>query len=312
METTTPQARPMSSPAPPRPPTPTSATSEAPPDSPSQPAAGIISLSDPTRCWARLAITADQRKPWHCRPNSPAVNTGTTIAGITTDQRGITRPQGPAPDIGAYERQTAAGTLTTMSYEYLTRQAITFSFTGDASTTFSRSSYTILNQTTNQTLASSIGSFSFDGTGTQATLLLTNLLSDADYHVTSGSIDAGLFRPLRRCEPGSHSGRRRLGRLATNYGQSNRNYSQGNFNYDSIVDVGDLGILATNYGVHLGAGSAAMTTTTTMPITTAQPKASPTAKTAAAAMTVPPSPFSDLELDSDERKRTMVDAIGLA
>jgi hypothetical protein len=36
-------------------------------------------------------------------PGSPAIDSGTEITGITTDQRGITRPQGSAPDIGAFE-----------------------------------------------------------------------------------------------------------------------------------------------------------------------------------------------------------------
>src|SRR5439155_9588745 len=85
--------------------------------------------------------------------SSPVINVGTTISGITADQRGITRPQGLAPDIGSYERQATAATLTSMSYEYLTRQAVTFNFSDDASATFSRSSYTILNRTTNQMLA---------------------------------------------------------------------------------------------------------------------------------------------------------------
>lgn len=37
--------------------------------------------------------------------NSEAVNTGATISSITTDYAGVLRPQGPAWDIGAYERQ---------------------------------------------------------------------------------------------------------------------------------------------------------------------------------------------------------------
>ena len=36
-------------------------------------------------------------------PGSPAIDTGTTISGVTADQRGIARPQGAAPDIGAFE-----------------------------------------------------------------------------------------------------------------------------------------------------------------------------------------------------------------
>jgi hypothetical protein len=39
-----------------------------------------------------------------------------------------------------------------------------------------------------------------------------------------------------------------LGILAANYGQSNASVEQGDFNKDGIVDVGDLGILAANYG----------------------------------------------------------------
>lgn len=39
-----------------------------------------------------------------------------------------------------------------------------------------------------------------------------------------------------------------LGILAANYGGSEKNWSQGDFNNDGKVDVGDLGILAANYG----------------------------------------------------------------
>jgi hypothetical protein len=39
-----------------------------------------------------------------------------------------------------------------------------------------------------------------------------------------------------------------LGILAANYGGSNKNWLQGDFNGDGLVDVGDLGILAANYG----------------------------------------------------------------
>ncbi len=34
---------------------------------------------------------------------SPAVNAGTSLSVVTTDFAGVARPQGPAPDIGAYE-----------------------------------------------------------------------------------------------------------------------------------------------------------------------------------------------------------------
>jgi hypothetical protein len=36
-------------------------------------------------------------------PGSPALDAGVPVAGLTTDQRGVPRPQGRAPDIGAFE-----------------------------------------------------------------------------------------------------------------------------------------------------------------------------------------------------------------
>jgi hypothetical protein len=39
-----------------------------------------------------------------------------------------------------------------------------------------------------------------------------------------------------------------LGILAANYGGTGKTWSQGDFNDDGLVDVGDLGILAANYG----------------------------------------------------------------
>jgi predicted outer membrane repeat protein len=184
-------------------------------------------------------------------PGSPAINTGVNIGAITTDQRGIARPQGPTADIGAYERQATAATLTSMSYEYLTRQAITFNFSSDASVTFSRSSYTILNQTTNQTLASSIGSLTWDFTGTQATLLLTNLLSDANYHVTSGASTLDFFVLAGDANHDRHVNAIDFTALAQNFNQSSATFAQGNFNYDAKVNALDFNILATKFGTTL-------------------------------------------------------------
>jgi hypothetical protein len=41
-------------------------------------------------------------------PNSPAIETGVVVPGVSTDQRGITRPQGKAPEIGAVELEGVA------------------------------------------------------------------------------------------------------------------------------------------------------------------------------------------------------------
>ena len=49
-------------------------------------------------------LTADGDSLVHpLRVGSPAIDHGVCLAGVTTDQRGVIRPQGSACDIGAYE-----------------------------------------------------------------------------------------------------------------------------------------------------------------------------------------------------------------
>ncbi|HSV16628.1 MAG TPA: autotransporter-associated beta strand repeat-containing protein, partial [Tepidisphaeraceae bacterium] len=62
-----------------------------------------------------------------------------------------------------------------------------------------------------------------------------------------------------------------LGALATNYGiTTGGSWSGGDFNYDNMVDVGDLGALATNYGNAL-AGNAAATVTAVVSTSVPEP-----------------------------------------
>jgi hypothetical protein len=64
-----------------------------------------------------------------------------------------------------------------------------------------------------------------------------------------------------------------LGALATNYGvTSGGSWAQGDFNYDGRVDVGDLGALATNYGASLGGGSADAAATLPASVTATVPE----------------------------------------
>jgi hypothetical protein len=44
-------------------------------------------------------------------PGSPAIDAGVAVPGVTTDQRGVSRPQGRAPDIGAFEVQILPPTV---------------------------------------------------------------------------------------------------------------------------------------------------------------------------------------------------------
>jgi len=52
-------------------------------------------------------------------PNSPAVNRGTAVAGVATDQRGVARVQGVRPDTGAFEMTLIEdGLVTTTNDEF--------------------------------------------------------------------------------------------------------------------------------------------------------------------------------------------------
>jgi hypothetical protein len=49
-------------------------------------------------------LTSPQTNNFIPLSNSPLIDAGVTVSSITTDIRGISRPQGAYPDIGAYER----------------------------------------------------------------------------------------------------------------------------------------------------------------------------------------------------------------
>ena len=60
----------------------------------------------------RLGPLADNGGPTFTHallPGSPAIDAGITAPGVTSDQRGVPRPQGAAPDIGAFEVRVMIG-----------------------------------------------------------------------------------------------------------------------------------------------------------------------------------------------------------
>ncbi len=69
------------------------------------PAAGPGDVSSDNPMLAALANNGDPTQTMALLPGSPAIGAGAAIAGITTDQRGILRPN--PPDIGAYQTQIA-------------------------------------------------------------------------------------------------------------------------------------------------------------------------------------------------------------
>jgi hypothetical protein len=50
-----------------------------------------------------LADNGGPTKTQALLPGSPAIDAGIAVPGVTTDQRGVPRPQGAAPDIGSFE-----------------------------------------------------------------------------------------------------------------------------------------------------------------------------------------------------------------
>jgi len=50
---------------------------------------------------------------YHLTAGSPAVNAGRTLASVTSDKDGVTRPQGSVSDIGAYELASSIPATTT-------------------------------------------------------------------------------------------------------------------------------------------------------------------------------------------------------
>jgi hypothetical protein len=52
---------------------------------------------------------------FHLKSNSPAINAGVTLSPVTTDFDGVSRPQGPAYDIGAYEYHPASTSTSSLT-----------------------------------------------------------------------------------------------------------------------------------------------------------------------------------------------------
>jgi hypothetical protein len=60
-------------------------------------------LSDNILADAGMVNVVTQPLDFHLLPNSPAIDAGAPVPSVTTDFDGVERPQGAAPDIGAYE-----------------------------------------------------------------------------------------------------------------------------------------------------------------------------------------------------------------
>lgn len=81
-------------------------------------------------------------------PGSPALDAGVSIPGLTTDQRGIARPQGIAPDIGAFERELSPPVVVSVRRSGVHRQpthvTLTFSEPLDPASATNRANYALV------------------------------------------------------------------------------------------------------------------------------------------------------------------------
>jgi predicted outer membrane repeat protein len=191
-------------------------------------------------------------------PGSIAINAGVGIASVTTDQRGVARPQGSAPDIGAYERFANAVQPTGVMFESDALLAVTFSFNGDASVSVSRTDIQLQNLDTLQSV--SAGTLSFNNDGTQATLLLSNLLPDGNYRAMLGTTSVDFFVLAGDFDRDRTVDFADLVPLAQNYNATGMTNLRGEANYDGVVNFADLVMLSQNYGRSLP-GMIALTTT---------------------------------------------------
>ncbi len=98
----------------------------------------------------RLGPLADNGGPTFTQallPGSPAIDAGIAVPGVTTDQRGIPRPQGAAPDIGAFEFAVVPEVVSLQRFGFHFRPTsivLTFSEPMDASRAETFGNYTLV------------------------------------------------------------------------------------------------------------------------------------------------------------------------
>jgi hypothetical protein len=171
---------------------------------------------------------------------------------------------------------TVSGPIVTISeYEYLTRQAIRFSFDQDVTASIQASDLTVTNLTTGQVLPSSAFTLGITGPAGQPTTAVwraNSLLPDGNYtfvlnaagvtnilgQPVTGAISRSFFVLGGDANRDGKVDISDLGTLASNWQQSGRDLSGGNFDYsaDGLVGVGDLGLLASNWQRIIAAPSA--------------------------------------------------------
>jgi hypothetical protein len=162
-------------------------------------------------------------------------------------------------------RSTVAPRVIESVFEYQSRQAIQFRFSGDVGASLSAADLVLRNDTTGQIADSSLIDVSYDGVGQTATFTFTRLsgglLGDGDYTATVAA--AGIADPYGNALAGEtelsffvlagDANRDRridvmdLGIVASNWGKTGLTFGDGDFDYSGVVNVFDLGALATSW-----------------------------------------------------------------
>jgi predicted outer membrane repeat protein len=217
------------------------------------------------------------------RITSPCIDAASNAAipaSVTSDVAGNNRTvdvpgahdPGAIVDMGAYEYQLPLSATTGTFLVNAAKPSAQVSFNGDVSpATLTAGDLLLTNLTSNQPIDTSLNAtVSYDPATRSAIWQFPGLLPDGNYHATlaAGSVSdpqndllaadysvdffslAGDANHDRVVDVSD------LGVLATNWQGSGKNFSEGDFNYDGVVDVSDLGILATNWQKSLPAPAA--------------------------------------------------------
>lgn len=165
------------------------------------------------------------------------------------------------------------------SYEFETREALTFQFDQDVSAFLGRKDYRLENLTTGQTIAQSAGTLSYNQTSNQATLTLTNQVPDGNYLLTIQASDIsngagvpatnGITFPFFIFRGDANRDRAinisDFAILASRFNQPGT-FSQGDFNYDGTTNINDFAILAAKFNSNLPAASPRVTAFSQTPL----------------------------------------------
>ena len=158
---------------------------------------------------------------------------------------------------------TTAPSVVAGDFEFLTRQAVEFTFDEDVAASLSAGDLAVTNLTTGATV--SAGSVSYDAATDTATFAFASLLPDGNYAATlpAGSVAdvagnalassatveffvlAGDFNRDRAVNLADFTA------LANNFGRASATFAQGDATYDGRVNLADFTVLANRFGATL-------------------------------------------------------------